>query len=355
MRHSSWLKTLSVACSMVMSIAPASTAQDVPPIEVRLVVVTAFEIGEDTGDKPGEFQAWAEELPETLPFPAGFRHLRYDPKRKVLAISTGTGTNRAATSTLALGLDPRFDLSHAYWLVAAVAGVNPDEGSIGSAAWIGDVVDSDRARIVDPREIPVGWQTGYIPGGRSAPYQLPLPADTSTVLFPLNKGLRDWAFALTRDITLPDTDALRHIRAPYLGYPNAQKPPFVLTGEEVSGQGYWQGKLLNEHYERWTDYWTGGKGRFVMTAMEDSGVINAIQRLEQVGRTDTHRILVLRTGSDYSMQYPGEDAVTSLLSADPAGLQAALAAAHIVGSPVVNEIAGHWDLYRNAIPGGVQD
>jgi len=91
-----------------------------------------------------------------------------------------------------------------------------------------------------------------------------------------------------------------------------------------------------------------------MTAMEDSGVINAIQRLEQVGRADTHRILVLRTGSDYSMQYPGEDAVTSLVSADPAGLQAALDAAHIVGSRVVNEITGHWDLYRNAIPGGAR-
>jgi purine nucleoside permease len=92
-----------------------------------------------------------------------------------------------------------------------------------------------------------------------------------------------------------------------------------------------------------------------MTAMEDSGVINAIQRLEQVGRADPHRILVLRTGSDYSMQYPGEDALTSLLTPDPAGLRAALDAAHTVGSQVVNEITAHWDLYRNAIPGGVQD
>ena len=61
-----------------------------------------------------------------------------------------------------------------------------------AGSWVdgakADVVDSDRARIVDPREIPAGWQTGYIPGGRSAPYQLPLPTDTSTVLFPLNKG-----------------------------------------------------------------------------------------------------------------------------------------------------------------------
>jgi purine nucleoside permease len=330
----------------------AAAASDATPVEIRLVVVTAFEIGEDTGDKSGEFQPWPEELPETLPFPIGFRHLRYDPARRILAISTGTGTNRAATSTLALGLDPRFDLTHAYWLVAAIAGVNPDEASIGSAAWIGDVIDSDRARIIDPREIPAGWPIGYIPPGRAEPYQQPLPADTSTVLFPLNKRLRDWAFLLTRNTVLPDNDALRSIREPYAGYPNALKPPFVLFGEEVSGQGYWQGKLLNDHYERWTAYWTGGKGRFVRTAMEDSGVVNALQRLGDVGRADPHRILVLRTGSDYSMQHPGEDAITSLLQPGAGGLEAALNAAHIVGSRVVNEIVGGWSIYRDTIPSG---
>jgi purine nucleoside permease len=37
---------------------------------------------------------------------------------------------------MALGMDPRFDLSQAYWLVAGIAGVNPLEASIGSAAWV---------------------------------------------------------------------------------------------------------------------------------------------------------------------------------------------------------------------------
>ena len=31
-----------------------------PQISIKLVVVTLFEIGEDTGDRPGEFQAWVE-------------------------------------------------------------------------------------------------------------------------------------------------------------------------------------------------------------------------------------------------------------------------------------------------------
>lgn len=41
------------------------------PLEIRVVVVTTFEIGNDTGDEAGEFQNWVERypLPEVLPFP----------------------------------------------------------------------------------------------------------------------------------------------------------------------------------------------------------------------------------------------------------------------------------------------
>jgi len=59
-----------------------------------------------------------------------------------------------APSIKALGMDPRFDLSKAYWLVAGIAGVNPNEASIGSATWAEWVIDSDLGFEVDAREIP---------------------------------------------------------------------------------------------------------------------------------------------------------------------------------------------------------
>ncbi len=36
------------------------------PLPIKVVVVTAFEIGEDTGDRAGEFQAWAEVMPAKI-------------------------------------------------------------------------------------------------------------------------------------------------------------------------------------------------------------------------------------------------------------------------------------------------
>ena len=340
------LACLALFAPPAMAQAPAS------PLGVRVVVVTAFELGEDTGDRPGEFQAWAKVLPERLPFPAGVLNLRYDPATHVLAISTGEGTGHAAASIMALGMDPRFDLTHAYWLVAAIAGVNPNTGSAGSAAWIGNVIDSDFGYAIDPREAPVGWATGLLPYHRTQPYQQPLP-DASDNLFPLNLPLRDWAYDLTRDVALPDSQALQELRATYTGFPEAQKPPHVLTGDEVSGQSFWIGAMMNAHAEAWTRYWTGGKGRFVMTAMEDTGVARALAMLGKAGRAAPERLLVLRTASDYSAPPKGQSAHELMLSEMghfPA-YTASLDAAWLVGSKVVFELAGHWDRYRDHMPG----
>jgi purine nucleoside permease len=38
----------------------SQTAAPAPPTQVKVVVVTMFERGEDTGDTPGEFQLWVE-------------------------------------------------------------------------------------------------------------------------------------------------------------------------------------------------------------------------------------------------------------------------------------------------------
>jgi purine nucleoside permease len=111
-------------------------------VETRRVL---FAVSDDSGCRKDS---------EKLPFPQGYRDLRYNPDKSVLGIVTGIGTARATASIKALGMDPRFDLSKAYWLVAGIAGVNPNEASIGSATWAEWVIDSDLGFEVDAREIP---------------------------------------------------------------------------------------------------------------------------------------------------------------------------------------------------------
>src|SRR6476661_3816043 len=154
------------ALLIVASCAGSLVAQAAAPapIPIKVVVVTMFERGEDTGDTPGEFQLWVERehLDQIVAAPAGYHHLRLN-KDGVLGMVTGVGTAKAAASVMALGLDPRFDLSKAYWLVAGIGGGDPADVSLGSAVWADHVIDGDIAYEIDARDIPPDWPTGYVP------------------------------------------------------------------------------------------------------------------------------------------------------------------------------------------------
>jgi purine nucleoside permease len=331
-------------------------------IPIRVVVITTFELGNDTGDTPGEFQFWVERLPltRTLPFPAGHRPLRYNPDKQVLGVVVGAGSINSSASIMALGLDPRFDLSHAYWILAGIAGIDPNHGSVGSAAWAEWVVDRDLLYEIDAREIPAGWPTGLVPLSRSRPYENPPPPPGifSPNAYHLNAGLVNWAYELTAATPLEDTADLKAIRARYPDQPEALKPPHVIKGDEISANDWWVGALMAKAAEDWMTYWTGGKGTSVTTAMEDCGIIHSLQMLAATRRVDADRILILRTASDYSAPAAGETAAELLASessTDTASKLSAfipsLEAAYRVGSPVVEELASHWPKYAGHTPG----
>src|ERR1700733_1220203 len=174
-------------------------------IPIKVVVVTMFERGADTGDQPGELQYWVEreKLDRVIPFPQGYHDLRMNGDG-VLAVLTGVGTAKAASTIMALGMDPRFDLTKAYWIVAGIAGIDPADGSLGSAAWAEWVVDGDIGYEIDAREIPKDWKTGYVPLRKSTPYELPLITPNNGEAYHLNASLVDWAFRLTQNVPLLD-------------------------------------------------------------------------------------------------------------------------------------------------------
>src|SRR5258705_9249689 len=179
------------------------------PIPVKVAVVAMFERGEDTGDTPGEYQLWVERehLDQILPLPAGYHHVRLN-KDGVLGILTGVGTAKAAASVTAVGLDPRFDLTKAYWLVAGIGGGDPADVSLGSAVWADHVLDGDLAYEIDASQIPENWPTGYVPLPKATPYEEPVRTELEDELYTLNPRLVGWAFRLTKDTRLPDSDSL---------------------------------------------------------------------------------------------------------------------------------------------------
>jgi purine nucleoside permease len=330
----------------------ASAAAKPKPIPVKVVVVTMFEVGADTGDAPGELQYWVERdhLDRIYQLPA--YHAARMNKDGEMAILTGQGTANAAATIMALGVDPRFDFSHAYWIVAGIAGATPERASLGSAVWARWVVDGDLGYEIDAREIPSDWSTGYVPLRKKLPFEVPA-APLDGQVYALNPGLAEWAFNLTRSTPLADNDHLKEIRRPFDGAA-AQKPPFVTMGDEVSSSTYWHGKLLDAWADQWVSYFTGGKGQFVTTAMEDTGTLLSLGYLAKAGRVDSSRIMVLRTVSNFDRQPRGMSAAESLASqriGQYSGYLPSLEAAYSVGHVVVNELLTHWPQYRDAAIG----
>ena len=323
------------------------------PIPVKVVVVAMFEVGQDTGDAPGELQYWVERdhLDRIFPLPAGFHAVRMNDAGE-MAVLTGQGTAHAAATIMALGLDPRFDLSHAYWIIAGIAGGSPQRVSLGSAAWARWIVDSDLGYEIDAREIPPDWTTGYIPLRKARPFEPPV-APLDGQMFAVNPALAQWAFQRTKDVPLADTDKLKEIRSHYDGA-GAQLPPHVMMGDEISSSTYWHGKLLDAWATQWMSYFTDGKGQFATTAMEDTGTLLSLKALAGAGRVDYQRILVLRTVSNFDQQPRGMNAADSLAKQRIGAYSAyvpSLEAAYTVGHTVVNELLTHWQSYANSTPG----
>jgi purine nucleoside permease len=323
------------------------------PIRVKVVIVAMFERGEDTGDSPGEYQYWVERehLEQIFPMPAGYHHVRMN-KDGVLGLLTGVGTAKAAASVMALGLDPRFDLSKAYWIVAGIGGGAPSEVSLGSAVWVDRVVDGDLAFEIDGRQIPENWSTGYVPLGKSMPFEPPMD-ETRAGIFTLNQELTAWADSLTQDLSLADSDDLKKYRARFAGFPNALRPPFVTRGGEITSSTFWHGSKMEQWAKEWVRYYTAGKGNYVVCGMEDSGTLQSLAFLNQAARVDFERVLVLRTVSNYDREPPGVTAADSLKSLAAGNYSAylpSLDAAEKVGDKVVREILTHWRERETKLP-----
>jgi len=334
---------------LAVTAAPALSAPAPRPIPVKVVVLTTFEFGADTGDAPGEFQHWVENYPLTRSkvVPGIERPVRYS-SDGVLGVVTGMRARpREALAALISG--GQFDVSHAYWIVAGIAGVDPKTGSIGSAAWARWVVDGDPLFEMDEREIPAEWPWGLYALGVHEPGRKGNAAGSSGMAWRLDPALVDWAYGLTRDLALPDNDKLQAARSAYPSEPEALKPPHVFLGDALGAVRFWHGERRTAWARDWMRIWTDGQGVLAMSDCEDQGVLDVLTIYGAQGKVDPRRVLVLRTASNYTREPDGAQPV--LRAFTPGGSAAAFEAAWLTGAPVVHALIAGWSRYRDTPPG----
>ena len=326
--------------------ATAATTAGAPatprPRPVKVMIVTLF---------GPEAEPWRKQLPLVQSYAVPGLSADYPAVRctadDVCLVTTGMGHANAAASTMALVLSAQFDLSHTYFIVTGIAGIDPEVGTLGSAAWARYLVDFGLQQEFDPREAPAGWNGGYVGIGAADPGVKP-KFDYGTELFRLDERLLQRALALSRGAVLEDSDAARAYRRRY-PQAAAQAAPSVLQCDTLGGDTWWHGRLLGARATRWTALLTDGQGRYCTTQQEDNATYEALKRGAAAGRLDLARVAVLRTGANFDRPHPGQSAQESL-NAQSGGFPLSTANLYRAAWPLVADIVARWPQWRDGVP-----
>ncbi|HZZ20934.1 MAG TPA: purine nucleoside permease [Opitutaceae bacterium] len=355
----------------IAAIAVATLAQRcvAAPIVVPVLVVATYETGKDRGDTPGELQYWAErqDLKDPITVP-GVDHAVLTNGKGLYAMVCGT-TSRCAVQIMALAADPRFDLTHTYIIMGGIGGGFPKVMSLGSAVWVQRVLDGNPAFEIDSREIPADWSSGLVAIGAKRPGEGSANVDSvpdagisdnasegiGSVAFKLNPSLVKWAYELTKDVQIPDSEPLRSFGRTFKGYPVARQPPAVIMGDSIGSDRFFHGEVMARWAEDWDRIYTRGQGRLAISDCEDAGACIAFHRLAKMGKIDFNRILVLRTACNFTVPPTGVTAEKSLFGdtvSDSSGVAyiTALEADYRVGIVVVEKLLADPAKYRDEIP-----
>jgi purine nucleoside permease len=177
----------------------------------------------------------------------------------VCQMVTGEGHANVAASTMALILSDKFDLRHTYFLIAGIAGIDPHEGTTGSAAWARYLIDYGISWEIDAREIPgsaadpitPAWPYGYLAISPTDTTVQPwnslpsIPTPYHSEMYQLNDALLQKILSLTSkvDLTVNDNATARAYRDHY-AEAKAKAPPSVIQCDTMAGDTWFHGIQL---------------------------------------------------------------------------------------------------------------
>jgi purine nucleoside permease len=346
-RSGAWLRLLAIATGLAAAAGPwaGRAASAAEPLAVRVLIINMFQL---------EAAPWLAALRTDREIRVPGLSSDYPLVRcnaeAVCQMTTGMGHANAAASMMAVLYSGLFDLHQTYFLIAGIAGIDPERGTIGSAAWARYAVDVGIAHEIDVRDLPSGWQDGYFGILTDAPGKKP-QLEYRTEVFRLDEALLQKALSVSHHVVLEDSDDVRAYRAHYQQSP-ADQPPHVTQCDTASGDTWWTGAHLGEHARRWTALLTDGEGVYCTTQQEDNATLNALTRGAQSGLLDLKRVALLRTASDFDRPYLHQSTPDALRAQFALAGALRISTENLVraGEPLVNEITQHWDQWRAGVP-----
>ena len=342
-RWSSLCARWSVLCGAALLATACASTSSAPdarpvaaPVKVKVFVAAMFEIGQNTGDRAGEFQHWYERYwkgAKPMAVPGALQPV-YCNTDGVCGAVLGMGKVNSSSSMQAILLNPQFDFSQAYYVISGVAGTPPARGTIGEVSWATWLVDYDLGHRWAPEENKAGEPT-FMPRKGYEEYRR----------FRLNPDLVGWAMKLSANTPLKDSESARTYRLRYADAA-ARRAPFVGTGTHMTGDTFFHGPGMSKQAQYIARLY--GADDYVITEMEAAAITLVIKRTH-----GTDRVMSLRGAVNFDQGSPKE---TTLQHLDPApgetagGFAETVENIALVGTRVVDHIVTNWPQWQGGVP-----
>ena len=257
-------------------------------IKVNVLIVPKFEIGEMSGDAPGEAQLFYEhycmdcekiDIPNTTPTSQFY----FNDENGVGLLVTGSGKTAAGLSLMSLLSWEAYDFSDTMIVSVGCGGASTGSFIFGDVVLVTAVCDyelghhTDRSELDNP-EYECTW--------------FPLDSLSDYSFEQLNAELYDKVYPMIKDCPLRTTETTRRVLAN--NYPDeewAARDPFVTKGSAVTGDSYWKGAEDHENAGFIVDYY-GCPDKYAVTEMEEIGIMNAAECFGLKDRVISLRVIV---------------------------------------------------------------
>lgn len=239
-------------------------------IPVRVLILPKFEVGEMSGDFPGEAQYFYEEYltdADSYAIEGSPNHEKLYYKDGIAMFLCGQGKVNAALSTAAVLSDQRFDFSGGYILSVGCGGSAEGYSIFGDVCVISAAVDYDLGHHADPREMSGDSETTWF---HDESFD-----DSSAVS--LDDTLTESVYELIKDIQPQTTEStVNYLKKQYPDEAWAQRQPAVIRGTAVTSDNFWKGKYNHRNAVEITETYHC-KDPYAITEMEDIAVCRAVK------------------------------------------------------------------------------
>ena len=275
------LVTICIQGLSACSFSPKKTA-------LRVLIIPKFEIGQMSGDFPGEAQPFYEEYCPgcgeiEIPHMPPTAHFYFNDKNGVGILVTDSGKTAAGLSLTAVLSSDLYDYSDTRIVSVGCAGGSAGASTLGDVVLVTSVCDYDLGHHVDAHERKKSSShVMWFPDDSFADYEYKS----------LNADLCEKTFEMIKDCPLQTTEEAKTVmRKNFAAYEEEDILPAVKKGTALTGDNYWKGIFGHATADFIADYY-GCADPYMVTEMEEIAIANAAECFDLLDRIISLRVIV---------------------------------------------------------------